>query len=41
MAPKGPKPSTSAPTTKMQSAVDPKAKAGEKMTPFKPVVEDK
>ena len=41
MGPKGPKPSTSAPTTKTQSAVDPKAEAGEKMTPKKPLVEDK
>ena len=41
MGPKGPKPSSSAPTTKRQSAVDPKAEAGEKMTPKKPVVEDK
>ena len=41
MGPKGPKPSASAPTTKTQSAVDPKAEAGEKMTPKKPVVEER
>jgi len=41
MGPKGSKPSTSAPTTKTQSAVDPKAETGEKMTPKKPVVEEK
>jgi hypothetical protein len=40
MGPKGPKLSTSAPTTKTQSAVDPKADGGEKMTPKKLVVEE-